>query len=120
MRDGTSLPDQSDATARARGASMGRRQTVDWRISGVRITPMSLVEVIRLVGERIDADAPCVIANINMHALYLCRTDPRFRRLTEGAFVIIDGMPVVWFARLLGYPLTRRHRVTWVDLIWPL
>lgn len=32
----------------------------------------------------------------------------------------IDGMPLLLFARLLGYPLRREQRVTYVDWVHPL
>lgn len=92
----------------------------DWRIAGVRVTPLTLQGVIQCARDHIALGSPCVIANVNMHALHICRTDAAFRELTERSFVIIDGMPVVWLAQALGYPVGTVHRVTWVDLIWPL
>jgi len=35
-------------------------------------------------------------------------------------YVRIDGMPIALWARILGYPVRREHRVTWVDWLRPL
>ncbi len=115
-----SFPRQRDWRRFLDGPAVRAGRAGDWRIAGVRITPLTLQGVIGCAGDHIARGSPCVIANVNVHALYICRTDAAFRELTERSFVIIDGMPVVWLARLLGYPVGAAHRVTWVDLIWPL
>ncbi len=89
-------------------------------MAGVNVTPMTLPEIIQAVTLHIAGGSACVIAHINLHGLYVHRSDEGFRELTGKSFVFIDGMPIVWLARLLGHPLTGRYRVTYVDLIWPL
>jgi len=57
-----------------------------------------------------------VIGHHNLHSVYLARRDPHmqaFYRLAR--WVHIDGMPLVFVGRLIGHPLGRAHRVTYVD-----
>lgn len=65
----------------------------------------------RPVGERM-----MLIANHNLHSVYLLRRNPWMHSFFHLADIThIDGMPLVWIARLLGYPARREHRVTYVD-----
>ncbi len=38
----------------------------------------------------------------------------------RASIIHIDGMPLVYWARLLGYPVRKAHRVTYVDWVHPL
>ena len=72
-----------------------------------------------LNGAIVDAvcqDRRIVVANHNLHSLYLLRLTPSLRAFFEAAEIIhIDGMPLVWIGRSLGWPLSRTHRTTYVD-----
>jgi N-acetylglucosaminyldiphosphoundecaprenol N-acetyl-beta-D-mannosaminyltransferase len=48
--------------------------------------------------------------------------DPGISQLHRATttYVVIDGMPLVLLCRLAGIRATRQHRVTNLDLIWPL
>jgi len=62
-----------------------------------------------------------VLANHNLHSVYLFHHDAVMRRFYERADrVHIDGMSLIWMARRLGYALGPRHRVTYVDWIGEL
>jgi N-acetylglucosaminyldiphosphoundecaprenol N-acetyl-beta-D-mannosaminyltransferase len=66
-------------------------------------------------GERI------VIANHNLHSLYLWGRDAKLRDFHAAAEVThVDGMSLIFLGCLVGVPLQRRHRVTYVDWIGPL
>lgn len=57
-----------------------------------------------------------LIANHNLHSVYLLRRNPWMHSFFQRADVIhIDGMPLVWLSRLAGHPARREHRVTYVD-----
>ena len=61
-----------------------------------------------------------VIAHHNLHSVYLYQRDARFREFYARATLAqIDGMSLVFLARLLGHPLSRDQRVTFVDLVRP-
>jgi N-acetylglucosaminyldiphosphoundecaprenol N-acetyl-beta-D-mannosaminyltransferase len=57
-----------------------------------------------------------IFASHNLHSLYLQRTDAKLRSFYDRAdYIRIDGMGIVLLGRLLGFPLRREHRVTYVD-----
>lgn len=59
-----------------------------------------------------------VIANLNLHGLYMLRRDPFMKRVIEGAELVhADGMPIVWLGALSGGSLGRENRITYIDLL---
>jgi N-acetylglucosaminyldiphosphoundecaprenol N-acetyl-beta-D-mannosaminyltransferase len=84
-------------------------------ILGFRITPLTTAEILNLIAENVADDTTCLIASQNVHGLYKYFTDDAFPKLHERAHVRIDGMPLVWLARLHGLPVTRRHRAAMID-----
>ena len=57
-----------------------------------------------------------------MHGLYMVRRNQALATLhaREDTYVHIDGMPLIGLCRFAGVAATRAHRVTWLDLLWPL
>jgi N-acetylglucosaminyldiphosphoundecaprenol N-acetyl-beta-D-mannosaminyltransferase len=87
----------------------------------VTVHPLPIADLNTLVGSAVLAGRQTIIAGHNMQSLYLHRKDPGVRDFYARAdFVRIDGMPLVLMGRALGLPLTREHRVTYVDWVWPL
>lgn len=92
-----------------------------YRILGVRVNALAIPDLRRIIANAVDTGQKCIIASQNLHGVYMARTDEQMRAFYERAdFVRIDGMPLAIWARILGYPLTREHRVTWVDWLRPL
>jgi N-acetylglucosaminyldiphosphoundecaprenol N-acetyl-beta-D-mannosaminyltransferase len=89
---------------------------------GSKITPATAAELCDLIDGHVAAERPCVVASQNLHGMYVALHDPAVRRLHEGdaTYVHIDGMPIVWLCRLAGIRASAEHRVTLLDLIWPL
>lgn len=86
-----------------------------WRVleaSGDLVNVSQLTALLsRPVGERM-----MLIANHNLHSVYLLRRNSWMHSFFQLADVThIDGMPLVWLARLLGQSARREHRVTYVD-----
>jgi len=74
-----------------------------------------------LVMTAIKEEKQWVIANHNLHSIYLYHRTPKMRALYRRSdYVHIDGMSLVYLGQLLGLPLGRRHRVTYLDWIHPL
>ncbi|HWZ59384.1 MAG TPA: WecB/TagA/CpsF family glycosyltransferase [Gemmatimonadaceae bacterium] len=85
---------------------------------GVRVGAYTIDDLHAVIGEAVAADARIVIANHNMHSVALTRRDAKFRAFFDVADVThVDGMPLVPLGRMLGAPLTRAHRVTYVDWV---
>ncbi|WP_185038743.1 WecB/TagA/CpsF family glycosyltransferase [Rathayibacter sp. PhB127] len=63
-----------------------------------------------------------IIGNMNLHGLFLYRTDEQFKRYCDEAeTVLIDGWPVLALARGLGRSnLTPAHRIGSTDWLFPL
>src|SRR5262245_9653979 len=91
-----------------------------YEVLGFKITPMTIARILDLMSESVESQTTCVIASQNVHGLFKCLTDTAVRTLHERAHVHIDGMPLVWLARLCRLPVRREHRVALIDLIPPL
>ena len=84
-------------------------------ILGVDVTPIDVTGLTDLVFAPVGSGLR-VFANVNLHALHLVRDSNLMQQLfTRAHLTHVDGMPVIWLARSLGYPFDRRHRVTYVD-----
>ncbi|QJD98776.1 WecB/TagA/CpsF family glycosyltransferase [Massilia forsythiae] len=82
---------------------------------GCAIDNLSMEETLQKVETFIASGAPHQHVVVNVDKLVKASRDPELRRIiNDCALVNVDGMPVVWAARLLGKPL--KERVAGVDL----
>ncbi len=83
---------------------------------GTRICPFTQESLTALLGEIIERNEKQIIANHNLHSLYLFNKDKKFKKFfSQVKHIHIDGMPIVYLGRLLGYPLVRDNRITYLD-----
>ena len=82
--------------------------------------PGTMQEYLDLIKTSITKREPCTVFYHNLHSLYSYFTSPELRKYYDKATVLVDGMPVIWLQKLAGEPLTRDHRVTYVDFILPM
>lgn len=88
---------------------------------GISFHCLTPADLGRILARAIDRGERTTIAHHNLHSAFLCRRDARMRRFHAGAeFAHVDGMALVFSARLVGLPIRRAHRVTYADWIWPL
>ena len=88
---------------------------------GVTLQPRSLPELNVLVEQGIREHQRWIIANHNLHSLYLFHRYAKMRELyAQARWTHIDGMPLIALGRLYGFPLERKHRVTLADWTYPL
>ena len=88
---------------------------------GVDLDLVTMDELVSTVTEEWPPGARAVIAHQNLHGVYLSHRDPGMRQLAARARLVhIDGMALVYLARLLGHPARPEHRSTYMDLVWPL
>ena len=88
---------------------------------GLTLHPRSLQQLNMLVEEGIREHRNWIIANHNLHSLYLCHRHPRLRDFySHVRWTHIDGMSLVALGRLYGYALLREQRVTLIDWTYPL
>jgi N-acetylglucosaminyldiphosphoundecaprenol N-acetyl-beta-D-mannosaminyltransferase len=90
-------------------------------VLGIEITAASIEELNAIIRSAVTGKERWILANHNLHSVYLYHRDPKLRRFfADARLAHIDGMSLVFLARLLGYPLSREQRVTYVDWIRPL
>ncbi len=88
---------------------------------GVEVDALDISQLNGLVAESIQEQQKWIIANHNLHSLYIYHHDPIMRAFYEKAdYVHIDGMPLVLIGKLRGYSIEREHRVTYADWVYPL
>lgn len=88
---------------------------------GVEVDPVNIETLNARIQQAVDKGQRVVIANHNIHSVFLFHTDPKMRAFYDKADLIhIDGMPLVYWGRLMGKPLGPEHRVTYVDWVRPL
>src|SRR5216683_2877131 len=89
---------------------------VSFTVLGARVQALDIGALTAIIKETIESSTRAIIANHNLHSLYLFQNDEKFRRFYESArWIQIDGMPIVWLGQVAGLPLRREHRVTYVD-----
>lgn len=87
-------------------------------VLGVAVDAVTLDELLDDVASAVRERHQLVVANHNLHSVRLVRDDDAMRRFYDQAErIVIDGMPIVWFGRLLGLPMTAAHRITCVDSV---
>jgi N-acetylglucosaminyldiphosphoundecaprenol N-acetyl-beta-D-mannosaminyltransferase len=87
---------------------------------GIPIDDLTMVEAVEAIGELVDDGRrhgrSHQVATVNVDFLVNALEDPEMHELLQDAALnIADGAPVVWGARLAGYPL--RERVAGADLV---
>jgi N-acetylglucosaminyldiphosphoundecaprenol N-acetyl-beta-D-mannosaminyltransferase len=89
---------------------------------GISVQPMTMAALTDTVIETVSTNQKWVIANHNMHSLYLFHKeaaegpDGPFQRYFNRAHrTHIDGMSIVLLARLYGHAADRIHRVGYTD-----
>ena len=88
---------------------------------GVQVDALTMDELTEFVAESIRARTRRIIANHNLHSVCLYQTDRRMRAFyARAAATFVDGMALIFIARLLRIPLSRRHRTAAIDWLHPL
>ena len=91
------------------------------RLLDIEVTDYAVDELIAEIGSGTLSRTQRIIANHNLHSLYLFHRTERMRefyRLADSSH--IDGMPLIWIAKLYGFAIERESRITYVDLLPPL
>lgn len=101
----------------ARVSLQNRPESV-W-VWGIPLARLTAEETVNEVDRLIENGQPSMFITANLHYAMLSDRDCRLRSLNErAAFLVADGMPMVWYSRLLGQPLP--ERVTGADLVYLL
>jgi len=82
--------------------------------------PGSLQNYLQLARNSIENDKRETVLYHNLHSLYSYFTSATLREHYQNTTVLVDGMPIIWLMQLFRIPVTRSHRLTYVDFIMPL
>lgn len=86
---------------------------------GLPLARWSFRQTVDAVDRLIARRSPSFFITANLHYAMLSDRDPRLQIVNRrAAFLAADGMPLVWYSRLIGQPLP--ERVTGADLVWHL
>lgn len=98
-----------------------QQDPVRMTILGVQVEALSMAQLNAIIADAIASNGHIIVANHNLHSIYLYHHDPKMRLFYAAADRIhIDGMGVIGLGRLLGISLSRDYRVTFVDWMGPL
>lgn len=88
---------------------------------GITVYPLTIKDLHSLIAEAVTCSQQWIIANHNLHSIYLYHYDSKMRAFYAKAdYIHLDGMAIVLLGKLLGLPLRREHRVTYADWTDPL
>jgi len=83
---------------------------------GARVNLLTMTQLNDIIAATIESDKKCVLANHNLHSLYLLRHEIEMRLFFESVdYSHVDGMALIFLGRCLGLPVKKCHRVTYVD-----
>lgn len=89
-----------------------------YELLGVHVDAMTIDDMQALIADAIASRERLTIVSQNLHSVYTVHRDATLREMQRRAtYVRIDGIPLVWFGRRLGYPIEARHRTGWMDWI---
>jgi N-acetylglucosaminyldiphosphoundecaprenol N-acetyl-beta-D-mannosaminyltransferase len=78
-------------------------------VLGIPIDAVDLSAVVQRIGAAMRQDAPFLLSTPNLNFLVSSQTDHEFREsLLQSDLCPVDGIPIVWIARLLGIPIQMR------------
>ena len=91
-----------------------------FQILGVEVDLLTVTSFFALIRQTIEENTRCVIANHNLHSVYLYHHDAEMCQFYQDSqYRFIDGMPIVFWMKLLGLPAQRSNRFTSTDWIDP-
>jgi N-acetylglucosaminyldiphosphoundecaprenol N-acetyl-beta-D-mannosaminyltransferase len=90
--------------------------TARLRLMGANLDPVTPSQVMAFIARRAERGRKGVVANHNMHSLYLTGRSALMRAFYQKADLIqIDSIPLILWGKLLGHPIERGHRSTYLD-----
>lgn len=92
-----------------------------FKLLGVHVDALTIEELNSKIKKIVDQASKEIVANHNLHSIYLLKKNSELEKFWKNAYLThIDGMPLIFWGKFLGYEIDRKHRITYVDLIYPL
>lgn len=83
---------------------------------GAEVDVITPADVMAFVGRKVAAKERAIVANHNLHSLYLFQRRADMRAFYDKADLIeIDSTPMIAWAKLMGHKVSRAHRCTYLD-----
>jgi N-acetylglucosaminyldiphosphoundecaprenol N-acetyl-beta-D-mannosaminyltransferase len=97
------------------------RKESPFEMLGVRVHALRMLDLNGLVAKAVAQDKNWIIANHNLHSVFLFHRDEKMREyFAKADYTHIDGMYLILLGKLLGLPLKPEHRTGYVDWLHPL
>ena len=97
-------------------------QTQRVRLLGGDVDAVTAEAVMAFTAECVDAGERAIVANHNLHSLYLVRRDAEMAAFYAMADLVeADSTPLIAWGKMLGRAIGREHRATyldWRELFW--
>jgi len=107
-------PDHGNADAVANFVRQSAHES--YYLLGTRVNALRREDLDALVEQHVESKQKVLIANHNLHSLYVMQKDERMRGFYDKAtYTHIDGMSLIALGRLAGIPLNKRHRTGYMD-----
>ncbi len=92
---------------------------ITYSFLGIKVQPWTKIDLLDVIEATIKSDNyGSIIGNHNLHSLYLTHRDPSMKAFYgNNSFTHVDGMSVIFLARIMGVPLSRLHRNGYLDWI---
>ncbi|SEF73554.1 N-acetylglucosaminyldiphosphoundecaprenol N-acetyl-beta-D-mannosaminyltransferase [Bryocella elongata] len=88
-----------------------------YRLLGIWLNALAFTDILCVLKSAIGAKRKIVLANQNLHSVYICSEDPRVRQFfDQAAYTHADGTSLIAVGRLLGLPFRTEHRIGYMDL----
>jgi len=96
---------------------MAQSRFPTYQFLGIRVQPLTTSDLLGVIESAIDSNAEnCIIGNHNLHSLYLFHRDAKMRQFyASNRYTHVDGMSLIFLARMLHIPLNRSHRNACLD-----
>ncbi len=89
-----------------------------YNLLGIQLNAMTAQDLIDVTARAINDHRQCIIGNHNLHGLYFWYKEPKMREYNALAeYTNAEGMSLVLLGRLFGFPLERKHRTAYIDLL---
>ncbi len=91
-------------------------ETCRLSLLGAEVDIITPAFVMDFVANKVSSRQRAIVANHNLHSLYLFQKRADMRAFYAKADLIeIDSTPMIAWAKLLGHPVSRAHRCTYLD-----
>lgn len=88
-------------------------------VLGIDVFSVRMAQLLNICKEHIDSKKTLLLGIVNVAKLVNCHKNDELKRsLMEANIVLADGLPIIWFSRMLGDPLP--ERVTGIDIMYEL